>query len=65
MRSLDGGLEELVGTSGLTIEAPNAEAEQPRSATIAWQRSNPVREARLEAVDPLSDPLRVDGLFDA
>jgi hypothetical protein len=38
-----GGLEQLVGTSGLSLEAPNAEAEQRRSAAIAWPGSDPIK----------------------
>lgn len=36
------GLEQFVGTSGLSIEAPNAEALQRRSAVVAWKGADPI-----------------------
>lgn len=37
------GLEHFVGTSGLSIEAPDAQALQERSAAIAWSGAEPIR----------------------
>jgi hypothetical protein len=37
------GLEQFVGTSGLSIEAPDAQALQRRSAAVAWKGADPIR----------------------
>lgn len=36
------GLEQLIGTSGLSLEAPDADAEQERSAKVVWEGSEPI-----------------------